>query len=51
MSCSECFKGHSHEGQLTGEVRELFERLTYVASPPDDKPAKGIIVIVPDAFS
>ncbi|CVK86991.1 hypothetical protein FPRO06_06286 [Fusarium proliferatum] len=50
MSCSECFKGHSHDGQPTGEVQEMFGRPTYVASPQDDKPIKGIIVIVPDAF-
>ncbi|KAG5813947.1 hypothetical protein H9Q74_003090 [Fusarium xylarioides] len=28
----------------------MFRRPTYVASPPDDKPVKGIIVIVTDAF-
>ncbi|EWG42591.1 hypothetical protein FVEG_15456 [Fusarium verticillioides 7600] len=50
MPCSECFRGHSHDGQPTGEVQQMFGRLTYVASPPDNKPAKGIIVIVPDAF-
>ncbi|KAF5559149.1 dienelactone hydrolase family [Fusarium phyllophilum] len=50
MSCSECFKGHSHNGQPTGEAREMFGRPTYVASPPDDKPVKGVFVIVPDAF-
>lgn len=50
MSCSECFKGHSHDGEPTGEVQEMFGRPTYVASPQDDKPIKGIIVIVPDAF-
>ncbi|KAF4501811.1 Dienelactone hydrolase [Fusarium agapanthi] len=49
MSCSECFKGHSHGGQPIGEVQEMFGRPTYVASPPDDKPVKGI-VIVPDTF-
>ncbi|KAF5708561.1 Dienelactone hydrolase [Fusarium mundagurra] len=50
MSCSECFKGHSHDGQPTGEIQEMFGRPTYVTSPLDDKPVKGIIVIVPDAF-
>ncbi|KAF5559203.1 Dienelactone hydrolase [Fusarium mexicanum] len=50
MSCFECFAGHSRNGLPTGQVKELFGRLTYVASPPDDKPVKGIIVIVPDAF-
>ncbi|KAF5632036.1 Dienelactone hydrolase [Fusarium sp. NRRL 52700] len=50
MSCSECFKGHIHDGKPTGQVQVMFGRPTYVASPPDDKPVKGIIIIVPDAF-
>ncbi|KAF4956887.1 hypothetical protein FGADI_3490 [Fusarium gaditjirri] len=50
MSCPECFQGHSHNEKPTGVVREVFGRQTYVAAPSGCAPAKGIIVIVPDAF-
>lgn len=50
MACSECFQGHIHDGKWTGKVRNIFGRQTYVATPPDDVPIKGIVVIVPDAY-
>lgn len=49
MSCSECFQGHTRDGTPTGEVRKMFGRQTYVATP-SDKPVKGIVIIVPDAY-
>ncbi|CAJ0549945.1 Ff.00g065400.m01.CDS01 [Fusarium sp. VM40] len=50
MACSECFQGHIHDGKWTGKVRNIFGRQTYVATPLDDVPIKGIVVIVPGAY-
>ncbi|KAF4944282.1 hypothetical protein FSARC_14715 [Fusarium sarcochroum] len=50
MSCSKCFQGHIHDEKTTGEVRNIFGRQTYVATPSDNAPIKGIAIIVPDAY-
>ncbi|KAK6066335.1 dienelactone hydrolase family protein [Seiridium cupressi] len=51
MSCSECFRGHSHTREPTGVISEIHGRQTYVATPPADVQSRGIIIIiVPDAF-
>ncbi|KAK9783795.1 hypothetical protein SCAR479_00354 [Seiridium cardinale] len=53
MSCSGCFRSHSHAGEPTGVISEIHGRQTYVATPPADVQRKGIIIIiiiVPDAF-
>jgi hypothetical protein len=50
MSCPDCFKGHVREGKPLGKIEKVHGRETYIAEPPEGKPAKGIVVIVPDAF-
>lgn len=50
MSCPDCFKGATHEGQPRGKVIELHGLQAYVSEPSNDKPVRGIIVIIPDAF-
>ena len=50
MSCPDCFSGHVHSGTPLGHVTKIHGRDTYVSKPKDDKPPKGIIIIVPDAF-
>ncbi|RKU48571.1 hypothetical protein DL546_008198 [Coniochaeta pulveracea] len=50
MSCPDCFKGSTHEGQPRGKVIELHGLQTYVSEPSNDKSVRGIIVIIPDAF-
>jgi dienelactone hydrolase len=50
MSCPNCFSGSAHEGTPKGNTKDLHGRKTYVAEPPHGTDAKGVIVIVPDAF-
>lgn len=50
MSCPDCFSGHAHSGTPLGEVKKIHGRDTYVAEPKNGQSAKGIIIIVPDAF-
>ena len=50
MSCPECFSGHVHAGKPLGREEKLHGRNTYIAEPPDGKPAKGIVVMISDAF-
>lgn len=50
MSCPDCFSGSIHEGQPKGQITKLHGLDVYVSSPPEGKPSKGIIIIVPDAF-
>lgn len=50
MSCPECFSGSVHEGVPRGEITKLHGLDAYVSAPAEGAPAKGIIVIVPDAF-
>ena len=51
MSCPECFQGAVRtDAKPTGQTTKLHDLDCYVASPPDGQKAKGIIVIVPDAF-
>jgi dienelactone hydrolase len=50
MSCPDCFKGEVHEGTPRGKIVQLHGLSTYVAEPASDKPVRGIIVIIPDAF-
>jgi len=50
MSCSDCFKGHVHDGEPQGKIIEVHGRQTYVASPVNSSKPKGIVVIIPDAF-
>jgi dienelactone hydrolase len=49
MSCPDCFSGHVHSGLPLGREAKILGRDTYIAEPKD-VPAKGIIVIIPDAF-
>lgn len=50
MSCPDCFSGSEHDGTPKGKVIKLHGLDTYVTESPEGKPAKGIIVIIPDAF-
>ncbi|EWG44916.1 hypothetical protein FVEG_05879 [Fusarium verticillioides 7600] len=50
MSCLECFKGYSRDEKPTGKVCSIFGRQTYVATPSNNAPIKGTIIIVPDAY-
>lgn len=50
MSCQDCFSGHQHEGQPRGTRTQFHGLDTYVVEPPGGRQAKGIIVIIPDAF-
>lgn len=50
MSCPACFSGSEHDGTPKGKVIKLHGLDTYVTEPPEGRPAKGIIVIIPDAF-
>ena len=50
MSCPDCFSGHIHAGTPTGRVTKLHGLDVYVAEPPASAPAKGIVIIIPDAF-
>ncbi|EHK21328.1 uncharacterized protein TRIVIDRAFT_78426 [Trichoderma virens Gv29-8] len=50
MSCPDCFRGSVHEGEPRGQVTHAYGRETYVVEPANGQPAKGIVVILPDAF-
>lgn len=50
MSCPDCFSGAVHEGEPRGQMTQVLGLPTYVSNPPEERPAKGIIVIIPDAF-
>ncbi len=50
MSCPDCFAGHKHDGTPKGTVEKLHGLDAYVSRPAAGKAAKGIIVIIPDAF-
>lgn len=50
MSCPDCFRGSVHEGEPRGEVTHAYGLDTYVVNPPDGQQAKGIVVVLPDAF-
>jgi len=45
-----CATGSLHTGTPTGRIAKLHGLDTYIASPPAGSDAKGIIVIIPDAF-
>lgn len=50
MSCPQCFTGHVNPDTPKGKVETLHGLPTYVAQPKNGQQAKGIIVVVPDAF-
>ncbi len=50
MSCPDCFQGHVHEGQLRGKITKVCGLDAYVSEPPDGRPAKAVVVMIPDAF-
>lgn len=50
MSCPDCYRGSVHEGQPRGQVTKAYGLDTYVVNPADGRPAKGIVVLLPDAF-
>lgn len=50
MSCPQCFSGHVNPGTPLGRIETVYGRRTYIAEPPEGKPPKGVVVIVPDAF-
>ncbi|KAL7921210.1 alpha/beta-hydrolase [Trichoderma austrokoningii] len=50
MSCPDCYRGSVHEGEPRGEVTKAYGLDTYVVNPAGGRPAKGIVVILPDAF-
>jgi hypothetical protein len=50
MSCSDCFQGHVHEGRPRGKITKLYGLDTYVSEPTGERPVRGIIVVIPDAF-
>ena len=51
MSCPDCFKGSERiDSTPTGKVTTLYGLPTYIAEPSKGRSAKGIVVIIPDAF-
>ena len=53
MSCEDCFRGSERaDAKPTGAVTTLHKLPTYIAEAPHGgrASAKGIIVIIPDAF-
>jgi hypothetical protein len=50
MACPDCFRGSVHEGTPRGKIVKLYGLDTYVSDPASNRPVKGIIVIIPDAF-
>jgi hypothetical protein len=51
MSCPDCFRGSERiDATPTGKVTTLHGLPTYIAEPSEGRSAKGVIVIVPDAF-
>jgi dienelactone hydrolase len=44
-----CATGSLHAGQPTGRIDKLHGLDCYIASAPN-RPAKGVVVIIPDAF-
>ena len=50
MSCPACFSGHVNSGTPTGRIEIVHGRQTYIADPLAGEPAKGIVVIIADAF-
>ncbi|KAL9045886.1 MAG: hypothetical protein Q9206_007209, partial [Seirophora lacunosa] len=50
MTSTACCAGNLHEGTPRGREETLHGFSTYVTEPPGNIPAKGIIVIIPDAF-
>jgi dienelactone hydrolase len=50
MACPDCFRGRVHEGTPRGKIIKLYGLDTYVSDPTENRTAKGIIVIIPDAF-
>ncbi len=50
MACADCFRGSIHTGQPKGEVTTIHGLDTYVSRPPNGAQARGVIVVIPDAF-
>ncbi|KAM0281492.1 hypothetical protein ACHAQH_003522 [Verticillium albo-atrum] len=50
MSCPDCFSGTLHEGTPRGRVTTLHDLDIYITEPQDQRPVKGIIVVIPDVF-
>ncbi|KPM44885.1 hypothetical protein AK830_g1578 [Neonectria ditissima] len=50
MSCPACFQGSVHEGTPRGKDIKLHGLDAYVVEPASGTKAKGIIVVIPDAF-
>jgi dienelactone hydrolase len=51
MSCPECFSGHIRDDDTPrGTVKKVHGLDSYVSEPADGRTARGIIVIIPDAF-
>jgi dienelactone hydrolase len=50
MSCPECFSGHVRDEEPRGTTTQVHGLNTYVSEPANGHTAKGIIVIIPDAF-
>lgn len=50
MSCAEYYQGHAHEGTPLGKIIKLHGLDTYISEPRDGREAKGIVVIISDAF-
>ncbi|CAD0088925.1 unnamed protein product [Aureobasidium vineae] len=45
-----CASGSLHTGTPTGAISKLHDLDVYIASPPSNRPPKGIVVILPDIF-
>ena len=50
MACKDCASGTLHEGTPAGREETVHGRLTYITEPSNGAAAKGIVVIVTDAF-
>lgn len=50
MSCPQCFSGHVNSGKPLGSIETIHGLRTYVAKPPNNKEALGVVVVISDAF-
>ena len=50
LPCKDCASGTLHDGTPVGRIETIHGLQTYITDPPDGAKAKGIVVIIPDAF-
>ncbi|KAI9764228.1 MAG: hypothetical protein M1840_008618 [Geoglossum simile] len=48
--CADCISGSIHEGTPKGRTATLHGLDTYISEPPDGRPPKGLVVMMPDIY-